>query len=80
MIGQDIYTIYCYSEFLPNMLIQDFNVSRETFSRFRGGMFHVKQLIVVFEKGFTSTVLTTTIYSRNIVELNSCRHLSKQMQ
>ena len=26
-------------------------------------MFHVKQLIVVFEKGFTSTVFTTTIYS-----------------
>ena len=29
-------------------VILNINVSRETFSRFRGKMFHVKQMVVVF--------------------------------
>lgn len=57
------YPIYCLCPFLPNIDILDFIVSRETFSRFRGGMFHVKQLVVVFKKGFTSDNFGTTIYS-----------------
>ena len=63
VIGYTKYTIYCNDGFLPNILILDSNVSRETFSRFSGGMFHVKQLVVVFEKGFTSDNFNTTIYS-----------------